>query len=91
MSLRAVGGSGAVPIALTTRFTSKPIVSILCNPVSITRATICTPPARLAVGATAKVSAVGRDARLAGDPGRHIVGRKRAPSSTSTPRAASSA
>ena len=37
--------------ALTTRRTSKPSVSILCRPVSRMRAEICTPPARLAVGA----------------------------------------
>ena len=55
-SFLATGGSGAVPIALTTRRTSKPSVSILWSPVSMIRAEIWTPPARLAVGATTKVS-----------------------------------
>src|SRR6059058_3890169 len=39
--------------------TSKPSVSILCKPVSRIRAAICTPPARLAVGAAMNVSAAG--------------------------------
>ena len=78
MSLFATGGSGAVPIALTTFRTSKPSVSILCRPVSIDRATICTPPARLAVGATANVSASGATPALRRNPCGHIVGRKRA-------------
>src|SRR5256885_12307436 len=40
--------------SLTIFRRSKPSVSILCSPVSRIRAAICTPPARLAVGATTK-------------------------------------
>ena len=59
---------------LTTRRTSKPSVSILCRPVSRIRAEICTPPARLAVGATTKVSVGCLEPRLLGHPCGHLVG-----------------
>ena len=57
-----------------------------------TRATICTPPARLAVGATANVMPSAEHAGLRRHPRGHLVGRADVrPSSTSTPRDASSA
>jgi hypothetical protein len=90
-SFFAGGGSGAVPDALTTRRTSNPSVSILWSPVSTARATTCTPPARLAVGATAKVSpAVLTPAFFATQSATSSVGSVRV-SSTSTPRGMSSA
>ena len=65
-------------MALTTRLTSNPRVSILWSPVSMIRAEIWTPPAMLAVGATTKVSWSGWRPRLLRHPGRDLIVRKRA-------------
>ena len=76
---------------LTTLVTSKPRVSILCSPVSSMRAAICTPPARLAVGATTNVSCDGASpAFCPTQAATASVGAARV-SSTSTPRSARSA
>ena len=74
-SFLATGGIGAVPMPLTIRRTSKPSVSILWRPVSRMRAAIWTPPARLAVGATTKVSWRRLQPGLLGHPrGHRLVG-----------------
>ena len=72
---RSARSAGAAPCPSRSRraCTSKPSVSILCRPVSITRATICTPPARLAVGRDGERQARRRDARLARHPRGDVV------------------
>ena len=68
-SSAATGGSGAVPWAETIRERSNLSSASLCKAVSTERATICTPPARLAVGATSSVTADGLDPAGRGDLG----------------------
>ena len=89
-SFLATGGIGAVPMPLTTRRTSKPSVSILCRPVSRIRAEIWTPPARLAVGATTKVSCDGWSRAFSATHAATSSFGSVRPSSTSTPCSASS-
>ena len=62
-SSAATGGRGAVPWAETIRVRSNLSSASLCRAVSTDRATTCTPPARLAVGATSSVTATVRPGR----------------------------
>jgi hypothetical protein len=89
VSLRAVGASGAVPIALTTRDVEPERIHLV-ESVSIIRATICTPPARPPSGRSPRQSAW-RDIRLSRDPRRDLVGRRCAPFENKHPREVSSA